>query len=149
MREVTAPIIAALDVLMAVFIPSPLFLASPVDCNQFALTVAISVSISAFNSLTLSPALAAAFLRPRPHVHFLPFRLFNGVRLACECLCQQHATLIRLRWIMLGLLAAGVAATYLVSIRIPSTFLPVEDLGYFFAVISSLMARRSAPTRRQ
>ncbi len=45
--------------------------------NQFALTVAISVGISAFNSLTLSPALSAAFLRHRPATNFAPFRLFN------------------------------------------------------------------------
>ena len=55
-----------------------------------------------------------------------------GLRMPMPAACE---TLIRLRWIMLGLFAAGVAATYLVSIRIPSTFLPVEDLGYFFPVI--------------
>ena len=46
--------------------------------NQFALTVAISVGISAFNSLTLSPALSAAFLRHRPKGQFIPFRWFNA-----------------------------------------------------------------------
>src|SRR5882672_10259714 len=132
MGEVTGPIIATTGVLMAVFIP----VVAGRLYNQFALTVAISVGISAFNSLTLSPALAAAFLRPRPHVHFLPFRLFNaGFAWLANAYARSVRALIRLRWIMLGLFAAGCAATYLVSIRIPSTFLPVEDLGYFFAVI--------------
>src|SRR5882724_10249391 len=137
MSEVTGPIIATTAVLMAVFIPVA-FIPGVAGrlYNQFALTVAISVGISAFNSLTLSPALAAAFLRPRPHVHFLPFRLFNaGFAWLANAYARSVRALIRLRWIMLGLFAAGCAATYLVSIRFPATCLPVEDLGYFIAVI--------------
>jgi len=67
MSEVTGPIIATTAVLMAVFIPVAFIPGvSGRLYNQFALTVAISVGISAFNSLTLSPALSAAFLRHRP-----------------------------------------------------------------------------------
>jgi len=64
MAEVTGPIIATTAVLMAVFVPVA-FIPGVTGrlYNQFALTVAISVGISAFNSLTLSPALSAAFLR--------------------------------------------------------------------------------------
>ena len=71
MTEVTGPIIATTAVLMAVFIPVA-FIPGVAGrlYNQFALTVAISVGISAFNSLTLSPALSAAFLRARPHTRF-------------------------------------------------------------------------------
>ena len=78
MSEVTGPIIATTAVLMAVFIPVA-FIPGVAGrlYNQFALTVAISVGISAFNSLTLSPALSAAFLRHRPPTNFPPFRLFN------------------------------------------------------------------------
>jgi len=67
MAEVTGPIIATTAVLMAVFVPVA-FIPGVTGrlYNQFALTVAISVGISAFNSLTLSPALSAAFLRHRP-----------------------------------------------------------------------------------
>ena len=66
MKEVTGPIIATTAVLMAVFVPVA-FIPGVAGrlYNQFALTVAISVGISAFNSLTLSPALSAAFLRHR------------------------------------------------------------------------------------
>src|ERR1700755_88485 len=71
MQEVTGPIIATTAVLMAVFVPVA-FIPGVAGrmYNQFALTVAISVGISAFNSLTLSPALAAAFLRHRGELKF-------------------------------------------------------------------------------
>ncbi len=79
MAEVTGPIIATTAVLMAVFVPVA-FIPGVTGrlYNQFALTVAISVGISAFNSLTLSPALSAAFLRHRPPSNFAPFRWFNA-----------------------------------------------------------------------
>src|SRR5665213_2419583 len=77
--SVTGPIIATTAVLMAVFIPVA-FIPGVAGrlYNQFALTVAISVGISAFNSLTLSPALSAAFLRHGPKGQFVLFRWFNA-----------------------------------------------------------------------
>ena len=137
MSEVTGPIIATTAVLMAVFIPVA-FIPGVAGrlYNQFALTVAISVGISAFNSLTLSPALSAAFLRERPHVHFVLFRWFNaGFDWLSHAYARLVRWLIRLRWAMLGLFVLGLGVTYTVSQRIPSTFLPVEDQGYFFVVI--------------
>jgi hydrophobe/amphiphile efflux-1 (HAE1) family protein len=137
MKEVTGPIIATTAVLMAVFVPVA-FIPGVTGSlyNQFALTVAISVGISAFNSLTLSPALSAAFLRHRGEVHFAPFRWFNaGFARLSHFYARGVRTLIGLRWQMLGLFVAALGATYLISLRIPSTFLPVEDQGYFFVVI--------------
>ncbi len=89
MSEVTGPIIATTAVLMAVFIPVA-FIPGVAGrlYNQFALTVAISVGISAFNSLTLSPALSAAFLRHRPPTNFPPFRWFNR---GFEALAEGYA----------------------------------------------------------
>ncbi len=137
MKEVTGPIIATTAVLMAVFVPVA-FIPGVTGSlyNQFALTVAISVGISAFNSLTLSPALSAAFLRHRGDVRFPPFRWFNaGFDRLSHSYARGVRGLIRLRWAMLVLFVAALGATYLVSLRIPSTFLPVEDQGYFFVVI--------------
>jgi HAE1 family hydrophobic/amphiphilic exporter-1 len=137
MQEVTGPIMATTAVLMAVFVPVA-FIPGVTGSlyNQFALTVAISVGISAFNSLTLSPALSAAFLRRRGEVRFAPFRWFNaGFEWLSHIYSGGVRTLIRLRWAMLALFVAALGATYLVSLRIPSTFLPVEDQGYFFVVI--------------
>jgi HAE1 family hydrophobic/amphiphilic exporter-1 len=137
MKEVTGPIIATTAVLMAVFVPVA-FIPGVAGrlYNQFALTVAISVGISAFNSLTLSPALSAAFLHHRGNVQFAPFRWFNsGFNWLSHGYAHGVGVMIHLRWAMLGLFVAALGATYLVSLRIPSTFLPVEDQGYFFVVI--------------
>jgi HAE1 family hydrophobic/amphiphilic exporter-1 len=137
MSEVTGPIIATTAVLMAVFIPVAFIPGvSGRLYNQFALTVAISVAISAFNSLTLSPALAAAFLRPRPPTTFFLFRWFNA---AFSWLSHAYSGLVRflvrIRWVMIALFIGVLGGTYVISQRIPSTFLPVEDQGYFFVVI--------------
>ncbi|GLS37645.1 multidrug efflux RND transporter permease subunit [Mesorhizobium tianshanense] len=137
MAEVTGPIIATTAVLMAVFVPVAFIPGvSGRLYNQFALTVAISFGISAFVSLTLTPALSAAFLRHRPATQFVLFRWFNtGFERLSHAYANGVRILIRLRWIMLGLFAAGLVATYFVWQRLPSTFLPVEDQGYFFVVI--------------
>ncbi|RJT39949.1 efflux RND transporter permease subunit [Mesorhizobium waimense] len=137
MAEVTGPIIATTAVLMAVFVPVAFIPGvSGRLYNQFALTVAISVGISAFNSLTLSPALSAAFLRHRGETKFFLFRWFNaGFEKLSHAYANGVRILIRLRWIMLGVFAAGLVATYFVWQKLPSTFLPVEDQGYFFVVI--------------
>ncbi|MEW6451559.1 MAG: multidrug efflux RND transporter permease subunit [Pseudomonadota bacterium] len=137
MQEVTGPIIATTAVLMAVFIPVA-FIPGVAGrlYNQFALTVAISVGISAFNSLTLSPALSAAFLRHRGPTTFAPFRWFNrGFDWMAHAYSESVRGLIRFRWAMMAVFAVTIGATYWVSTRIPSTFLPVEDQGYFFVVI--------------
>jgi HAE1 family hydrophobic/amphiphilic exporter-1 len=137
MKEVTGPIIATTAVLMAVFVPVA-FIPGVAGrlYNQFALTVAISVGISALNSLTLSPALSAAFLRHRGEVRFAPFRWFNsGFSWLSHAYAESVRVLIRWRVAMLTLFVLAVGATYLVSLRIPSTFLPVEDQGYFFVVV--------------
>src|ERR1700743_757144 len=126
MAEVTGPIIATTAVLMAVFVPVA-FIPGVTGrlYNQFALTVAISVGISAFNSLTLSPALSAAFLRARPHTRFPPFRWFNaGFERLAHGYARAVRGLIRWRWAMLALFVGGLGATFFLAQRIPSTFLP-------------------------
>jgi hydrophobe/amphiphile efflux-1 (HAE1) family protein len=137
MKEVSGPIIATTAVLMAVFVPVAFIPGvSGRMYNQFALTVAISVGISAFNSLTLSPALSAAFLRHRGEITFAPFRMFNsGFVWLSHAYERSIRRLVAWRWAVLGMFVAFLGATYLISTRIPSTFLPVEDQGYFFVVI--------------
>ncbi|MBN9246483.1 MAG: efflux RND transporter permease subunit, partial [Hyphomicrobium sp.] len=137
MSEVTGPIIATTGVLMAVFIPVAFIPGvSGRLYNQFALTVAISVGLSAFNSLTLSPALAAVFLRHREPAKFILFRWFNaGFDRISHGYANLVRFLIRIRWAMLFFFAVILGATYLIAQRVPSTFLPVEDQGYFFVVV--------------
>jgi HAE1 family hydrophobic/amphiphilic exporter-1 len=137
MSEVTGPIIATTAVLMAVFVPVA-FLPGVTGqlYNQFALTIAISVAISAFNSLTLSPALSAVFLRSQAPSRFPPFRLFNaGFTRSANGYAWGIRHLINFRWVVMALFALGLVLTYGIYKRIPTTFLPVEDQGYFFAVM--------------
>ena len=137
MREVTGPIIATTAVLMAVFVPVA-FLPGVTGrlYNQFALTIAISVGISAFNSLSLSPALCAVLLRHRPPSSFFPFRAFNaGFARASQGYANSVRHIIAARWVALALFVGGVVLAYSLYARIPSGFLPVEDQGYFFVVM--------------
>ncbi len=137
MAEVTGPIIATTAVLMAVFVPVA-FLPGVTGqlYNQFALTIAISVAISAFNSLTLSPALSAVFLRNQGPSKFLPFRLFNtAFTRSANGYAWSIRHLIGVRWIVMAFFALGLLMTWGIYSRIPTTFLPVEDQGYFFAVM--------------
>jgi HAE1 family hydrophobic/amphiphilic exporter-1 len=137
MAEVTGPIIATTAVLMAVFVPVA-FLPGVTGqlYNQFALTIAISVALSAFNSLTLSPALSAVFLRNQPPSRFPPFRLFNSAfTRSANGYAWSIRQLIGIRWIVMAFFALGLLLTWGIYNRIPTTFLPVEDQGYFFAVM--------------
>jgi HAE1 family hydrophobic/amphiphilic exporter-1 len=137
MKEVTGPIIATTAVLMAVFVPVA-FLPGITGqlYRQFALTIAISVGLSAFNSLTLSPALCAVFLQPKRREPPWAFRKFNA---AFGWLSDRFAASVRATsryWPVMFLLLAGTAGgAWLISRDIPSSFVPVEDQGYFFIVM--------------
>jgi hydrophobe/amphiphile efflux-1 (HAE1) family protein len=137
MSEVTGPIIATSAVLGAVFIPVA-FLPGVTGrlYNQFALTIAISIAISAFNSLTLSPALCAVLLRHRAPPQFFLFRKFNqGFDWASRAYGRGVRQLVKIRWALLALFAVGIAGTGMLYMRLPSGFLPTEDRGYFYVII--------------
>ena len=137
MSEVTGPIIATTAVLMAVFIPVA-FIPGVAGrlYNQFALTVAISVGISAFNSLTLSPALSAAFLRHGPKGRFILFRWFNaGFDWLAHAYARAVRQFIRFGWALVVIFLLFVGGAYMLSRSIATTFLPVEDQGYFFVIV--------------
>ena len=136
MSEVTGPIVATSAVLGAVFIPVA-FLPGVTGrlYNQFALTIAISIAISAFNSLTLTPALCAVMLCHRPPSKFKPFRMFNdGFDWASSAYARGVGRLIGLRWAMLAVFVAGLGLLGVLTRLIPTSFLPTEDRGYFFVV---------------
>src|SRR6059036_74182 len=137
MREVSGPVIGIALVLSAVFIPTA-FLPGITGrlYQQFALTIAISVIFSAFNALSLSPALSAMLLRPRrpgrgPLARF--FGLFNRAfdRSALGYV-RTCGVLIRKSAIALILLAAFGAAAGWFGSKVPSSFLPDEDQGYLY-----------------
>jgi HAE1 family hydrophobic/amphiphilic exporter-1 len=136
MTEVTGPIVATTLVLGAVFVPIA-FLPGITGrlYNQFALTIAISVALSGFNSLTLSPALCAVLLRREDKPRFVLFRKFNdGFDWARHKYADSVPRLVGLRWLALAIFAAGLVVTYLLYSALPSTFLPAEDNGYFYVI---------------
>jgi len=137
MGEVTGPIIATTAVLMAVFVPVA-FLPGITGqlYRQFALTIAISVALSAFNSLTLSPALCAILLQPKSGEPAWAFRKFDqGFGWLADKYSNGVRITARLWPVMFLLLAGTVGGTYWLSRSIPSSFVPVEDQGYFFIII--------------
>jgi len=139
MREVTGAVIATSLVLVAVFVPVALFPGTTgILFRQFALTIAFSISISAFNALTLSPALSALFLghtRRRPH---RIFAVFNRGLAAFVAGYQRFLRgMLRRQLIAVISFAAGLALTYWVFLRVPKAFVPQEDAGYFIVAVQS------------
>src|SRR5947208_2046454 len=137
MEEISGPVVGIALVLSAVFIPTA-FIPGITGrlYQQFAVTIAISVILSAFNALTLSPALAALLLRPRTSTGGLLkafFRWFNhAFANATNAYVRMCGVLIRKSAIALILLAAfGTAASWFGS-KVPSSFLPDEDQGYLY-----------------
>jgi HAE1 family hydrophobic/amphiphilic exporter-1 len=136
MAEVTGPIIATSAVLGAVFVPVA-FLPGITGrlYNQFALTIAISIGLSAFNSLTLSPALCALLLRNQGPPRFFLFRGFNaGFGWLRDRYASSVRHLISFRWIALLIFVIALVVTYRLYLMLPTTFLPIEDRGYFYVI---------------
>src|SRR5436190_4326199 len=137
MEEISGPVVGIALVLSAVFVPTG-FIPGITGrlYQQFAITIAVSVLISAFNALTLSPALAALLLRPREKRGGVLRRFFdwfnrtferatNGYVRICGALIRKTAVAL----IILVLFGAGAA---FFSNKVPSSFLPDEDQGYFY-----------------
>ncbi|SIO31359.1 multidrug efflux pump [Singulisphaera sp. GP187] len=143
MDEVTGPVIAVALVLCAVFVPCA-FLGGVTGqfFRQFAVTIAVSTVISAFNSLTLSPALAAILLQPRdahpdPLTRLLDlllgwfFRLFNAVFGAGTAwYTRLVGGLLRVSGIALLVYAGLLVVTYREFKNAPTGFIPQQDKGY-------------------
>jgi hydrophobic/amphiphilic exporter-1 (mainly G- bacteria), HAE1 family len=137
MEEVSVPVIGIALVLSSVFIPMAFMGGIKGLLNQqFAITIAVSVLISAFNALTLSPALAALLLRPRKESKGLVGRFFAAFNRGFGKMTGGYVSwshvLIR-RWgialvLLLGISVLAVA----MGKRLPASFVPEEDQGYAF-----------------
>jgi HAE1 family hydrophobic/amphiphilic exporter-1 len=137
MEELSGPVVGIALVLSAVFVPTA-FIPGITGrlYQQFAVTVAISVLLSAFNALTLSPALAALLLRPRTESRGLLRRFFDWFNRTFERLTEGYvrwsAVLIRKTVVAVVLLVAFALGGGFFANRVPSSFLPDEDQGYAF-----------------
>jgi HAE1 family hydrophobic/amphiphilic exporter-1 len=140
MEEVSGPVIGIAIVLSAVFIPTA-FVPGITGrlYQQFAVTIAVSVLISAFNALSLSPALAALLLRPKKQSRGILGRFFDwfnrwfnratdGYVKGCAVLIHKFA------FSLILLLGFGALAVWLGG-KLPGGFLPDEDQGYIFAAL--------------
>lgn len=139
MKEVTGAVVATSLVLIAVFVPVSLFPGTTGKMyQQFALTIAFSIAVSAFNALTLTPALSALLLRHTDRKKNAIFRGFNavvvqttrGYRLLLDQL-EHHKIPIMIIFV------AGLIGTYLIYKRVPTSFVPQEDQGYFIVVVQT------------
>jgi len=136
-NEVRGPIVATTLVLMAVFVPVA-FIPGMTGMlyNQFALTIAMAVGLSGFNSLTLSPALCAVLLRPGSGKTNAFFRAFNK---GFEKLSSGYAASVKVMAGKLYLVFAVFAGLCLLTVfffrAIPAGFVPEEDQGYLYALV--------------
>jgi HAE1 family hydrophobic/amphiphilic exporter-1/multidrug efflux pump len=136
MREVSGPVIAIALVLDAVFVPTA-FIGGITGqlYRQFALTLATSVTLSAFVALTLTPALCALLLRGRGPSRSVLGRLLGGFNAGFRRVTNAYVggvrRALRIRWPMLGLLALIAFLTLQLLRLLPSTFVPLEDQGFF------------------
>jgi HAE1 family hydrophobic/amphiphilic exporter-1 len=135
MKQVSGPVIAIALILSSVFLPVAFMggIQGRLN-NQFAVTIAISVLISAFNALTLSPALAALLLRPRKESRGMLGRFFGGFNRgfgkAMDWYVNWSHALIRKAVIGMLIIGGFALVDGLIGKRLPSGFLPEEDYGY-------------------
>jgi hydrophobe/amphiphile efflux-1 (HAE1) family protein len=157
MQEISGPVVGIALVLSAVFIPTA-FIPGITGrlYQQFAVTIAISVIISAFNALSLSPALAALLLRPKqpsagPLRRF--FNWFNQVfGRATDGYVSVSRTLIRKSGLALAALLLFGAVAIFFGAKLPSSFLPDEDQGYIYVNLqlpNSASLERTSEAARQ
>src|SRR5262252_3709331 len=157
MEEVSGPVIAIGLILAAVFIPTAFVPGITGQLyKQFAVTIAVSVLFSAFNALTLSPALSAMLLRPRkptrgPLGAF--FRWFNRVfGRATDGYVSWCGHLIHMAGFAFILLGVMTLAAVLFGKNVPGSFLPDEDQGYLYAGLqlpSAASLQRSSEAARE
>ena len=137
MDELSGPVVGIALVLASVFVPT-IFIPGITGrlYQQFAITVAISVMLSAFNALTLSPALSALLLRPKTETRG-PLGKFFGYfnryfERSTDSFVRWSGDLIRKAAVVLVLLVVAGLAAWLFGAHLPTSFLPDEDQGYVY-----------------
>jgi HAE1 family hydrophobic/amphiphilic exporter-1 len=140
MKEVTSAVIATSLVLIAVFVPVSFFPGTTgILYKQFSLTIAFAIAISAFNALTLSPALAAILLRKEEHKTGILGALLNPIDRAIKAASSGYAVavhfVLRIKTVIVVLFLAGLAATAYMYQHVPTSFVPQEDQGYLILFV--------------
>ncbi|BDW92230.1 multidrug transporter AcrB [Flagellimonas marinaquae] len=145
MSEISGAIISITLVMSAVFIPvSFIGGSSGVFYQQFGITLAVAILISAINALTLSPALAALFLKPHDHEKGkksnLIARFFKAFNIGFTAMTNKYTntigTLVKRKWVTLALLVGTGIVVFFLFRTTPSGFIPNEDKGIIFADVT-------------
>ena len=139
MAEVASAVIATSLVLVAVFVPVALFPGTTGRLyKQFSLTIAFSIALSAFNALTLTPALSAILLK---HTGATPGRIFAWVNRGIDAVTRGfHDTLeraLRHKALAVAIFIGGLGVTGLLYGAVPSGFVPDEDQGYLIVLVQA------------
>jgi HAE1 family hydrophobic/amphiphilic exporter-1 len=139
MKEVAGAVVATSLVLVAVFVPVAFFPGTTgILFRQFALTIAFSVSISAFNALTLTPALSAIFLG---HGHVVKSHIFSAFNRGMTAFGRAYQNflrfVLRFEYVAVLLFFCGLGFTYWVYQHVPKGFIPAEDGGYLIIAVQS------------
>ncbi len=153
MRQITAPIIAITLVLLSVFVPIAFIPGiSGTLFRQFAVTISVSMLISAVNALTLSPALCALFLRHGGPRRGIMARVLRGIDHVRDGYANIVTRLVRLAVLGIVLVLVFAGGIFGLSLRTPTGFLPEEDQGGFFVSIQlpdgASVSRTSAVVRQ-
>ena len=150
MHEITGAIISITLVMAAVFLPVGFMTGSTgIFYRQFAFTMAIAILISAVNALTLSPALAALFLKSNHSVNEqgtvvrrgFKEKFFSGFNSSFNAITNRYVGgikfLIKNRWLSMAGLVLIIVATVILVKRTPSGFIPTEDQGFVAISVST------------
>src|SRR5499425_1605166 len=140
MEELSGPVVGIALVLSAVFVPTAFIPGITGKLyQQFAVTIAISVLLSAFNALTLSPALAALLLKPKKESGGLLRRFFDWFNRVFERATDGYvslsAVLVKKTLVVVVMLAVFAAAGGFFANHVPTSFLPDEDQGYAYVSV--------------
>jgi HAE1 family hydrophobic/amphiphilic exporter-1 len=137
MDELSGPVVGIALVLASVFVPTA-FIPGITGrlYQQFAVTIAISVILSAFNALTLSPALASLLLKPKRETRGPLGKLFGWFNKywdrSTDSFVRWSGDLIRKAAVVMVLLVVAGGAAWLFSKHLPTSFMPDEDQGYLY-----------------
>jgi hydrophobic/amphiphilic exporter-1 (mainly G- bacteria), HAE1 family len=138
MSEVTSAIIATSLVLISVFVPVSFFPGTTgILYRQFALTIAFAIAISAFNALTLSPALAALFLRGEGVKHGLFGLIDRTIEKTTQIYGRITHYVLKARYVVLLVFAAGLWTTVYLYTHVPTAFVPTEDQNYLICIVQA------------
>ncbi|BAQ65947.1 efflux RND transporter permease subunit [Geminocystis sp. NIES-3709] len=140
MKQLFGAVIATSLVLMAVFIPVAFFPGTTGALyRQFALTIAFSILISTFLALTLTPSLCALLLRKGQHPPAWLAPIFNTFNIFLDWVTEKYERslifLTRFKLFIIGIFIVLIAFTGWLYVRVPTSFLPEEDQGYFITIV--------------